>query len=169
VDVVELIHQDHAEITHLFERVAVTTRDDPRLPARAFVESRVMRLTARLVAAVRVHNSSEERVVYEMLKLSSAPRLRAFALAAPHEHETIDITLDKLLVHRPGDEFAMIVKVAHDLFEMHAIDEEEAEILPLMTEVIPPAERARLGAAMLAERARIRPAVMRLVGLPVPA
>jgi hypothetical protein len=108
-------------------------------------------------------------VVYEALRSASAP-LKAFALAGPHEHENLDTTLDKLLVRRPGDdEYRVIVKVARDLFEMHARDEEEAEILPLMASTLTEEELRTLASDMLEEQARIRPSVLRLVGMPARA
>ena len=98
------------------------------------------------------------------------PQLKAFALAGPHEHENLDTTLDKLLVRRPGDEeYRVIVRVARDLFEMHAHDQEEAEVLPAMADAMTAAELEALAIDMLAEQARIRPQILRIVGMPARA
>jgi hypothetical protein len=154
--IVDLIKREHDEVADLFDHLIVLARDD-RHAAEA------TRIAARLVALVRVHSRAEERVFYEALRTHS--QLKAFALAGPHEHENLDTTLDKLLVRRPGDEeYQVIVKVAHDLFEMHARDEEEADILPLTIELLSPAELNTLAADMLSEEARIRPQILRLVG-----
>ncbi len=124
-----------------------------------------MRIGAWLVATVRIHAHAEERVVYEALRMHA--QLKSFALAGPHEHENLDTTLDKLLVRRAcDDEYRVIVKVARDLFEMHARDEEEAEILPLMQQLLPAEELVTLARDMQAEAARIRPQVLRMVGFP---
>src|SRR5437764_598721 len=124
MDIVDLIRRDHDEISELFERVSELARDDRR-------SSGAVRACAQLIVAAHVHSRAEERVLYEVLKTCDGP-LKAFALAGPHEHETFDITLDKLLVHRPSEELEVIVRVAHDLFVMHARDEEETDILPLV-------------------------------------
>jgi len=158
VNVLELIQHDHDEVAGIFDELAIAARHDRRTDEAA-------RLSARLVAVARIHARAEERVVYDVMRTSIAP-LKAFALAGPHEHEMLDITLDKLLVQRPSDEFRVIVKVARDLFEMHARDREEGEILPLVAEVIGPDELSVLACDMLAEQARIRPKILHLVGIP---
>jgi hypothetical protein len=155
----ELIKRDHDEIADLFDHLVVVSRDDRRADEAA-------RIAVRLVALVRLHSRAEETVLYEALR-SASPGLKAFALAGPHEHENLDTTLDKLLVRHPGDEdYAVIVKVARDLFEMHARDEEEGEVLPQLREAVSEDARRLLAAEMLAEQARIRPSVLRLVGMP---
>jgi hypothetical protein len=154
--IVDLIKREHDEVADLFDHLIVLARDD-RHAAEA------TRVAARLVGLVRVHSRAEERVFYEALRTHS--QLKAFALAGPHEHENLDTTLDKLLVRRPGDEeYQVIVKVAHDLFEMHARDEEEADILPLTLELLSAQELTTLAADMHAEEERIRPQILRLVG-----
>lgn len=162
MSIVELIKREHDEVGYLFDHLIVLARDHRHANAAA-------RCAARLVALVRVHSRAEERVFYEALRTKTA-ELKAFALAGPHEHEVLDTTLDKLLVRTAGDdEYRVIVKVARDLFEMHARDEEEADILPLVAELISPAEQATLATDMLAEEARIRPQILRLIGTPLRA
>jgi hypothetical protein len=157
VTVVELVTRDHDEIAALFARLAELAGDDHRHPEP-------LRIAARLVAAVRTHVLAEEHVVYEALRTAS-PELRAFALAGPHEHEMLDITIDKLLVRRPGDEYGVIVRVARDLFEMHARDEEEAEVLPAMLRTFSAMQLVALGEDLAAEQARLRPRIDRQLGL----
>jgi len=160
MDVVDLIKRDHDEVADLFDHLVVLARDDRHADETA-------RVACRLVALARIHARAEERVVYEALR--SGP-LKTFALAGPHEHENLDTTLDKLLVRRAGDEeYRVIVKVARDLFEMHARDEEEAEMLPAMREALSVEELNALGRDMLAEQERIRPQILRLVGMPARA
>ena len=155
--IVALIKREHDEVADLFDHLVVLARDDRHAAEAA-------RIAARLVSCVRVHARAEERVLYEALRTHSA-QLRAFALAGPHEHEVLDTTLDKLLVRRPGDdEYRVIVKVARDLFEMHARDEEEADILPLIAAELSDDEQIALASDMVAEEARIRPQILRLVG-----
>lgn len=156
--IVELIKRDHDEMADLFDQLAQAAHNDHRAGAER------ARTAARLVAIAKIHAWSEERVLYEVARTASPP-LKAFALAGPHEHETLDITLDKLLVHRAGDEYRVIVRVARDLFEMHARDEEEAEILPLVGEAFSTEELVTLADDVLAEQARIRPQIQRLVGI----
>jgi hypothetical protein len=159
--IVDLIKREHDEVADLFDHLIVLARDDRRTAEAA-------RIAARLVGLVRVHSRAEERVVYEVLRTHT--QLKAFALAGPHEHENLDTTLDKLLVRKPGDEeYAVIVKVAHDLFEMHARDEEEADVLPLMIELLSAEELSTLATDMVGEEARIRPQILRLVGAPARA
>jgi hypothetical protein len=159
--IVDLIKREHDEVADLFDHLVVLARD-----ARHAGEA--ARIAARLVGLVRVHSRAEERVFYEALRTHS--ELKGFALAGPHEHENLDTTLDKLLVRRPGDEdYQVIVKVARDLFEMHARDEEEADLLPLVTKLLPAEELTTLGADMQAEEDRIRPQILRLVGMPARA
>jgi hypothetical protein len=160
--IVELIKHEHDEVADLFDHLVVIAGDHRRAEDAA-------RMAARLVALVRVHAYAEERIVYEALRTQAA-QLKAFALAGPHEHEVLDTTLDKLLVRRPGDdEYQVIVKVARDLFDMHARDEEEADILPLMGQLMPADELVSLAKDMLAEETRIRPQILRLVGMPARA
>ena len=162
VKATSLIKREHDEVADLFDHLAVLSRDDRRRDEAA-------RTAARLVALVRIHARAEERVFYEALRTRSA-QLKWFSLAGPHEHEVLDTTLDKLLVRRPGDdEYQVIVHVAHDLFVMHAVDEEEADILPLVDQELDAAELESLAADMLAEEARVRPQVLRLVGMPLRA
>lgn len=157
MDICELIRRDHDEIAELFELLAVLA-SDTRRPAE------VERVAARLVVGVRLHARAEERVVYEALRTQIAP-LKSFALAGPHEHETLDITIDKLLGHPPGEEMAVLVRVAHDLFEMHARDEEEADVLPRLRDVMRAEELAALARDLADEKARILPAVARSAGI----
>jgi hypothetical protein len=158
VTIVELIKREHDEVADLFDYLEVLARDARRLDEAA-------RIAARLVAVVRVHAAAEERVVYEALR-SGPTALRAFALAGPHEHENLDTTLDKLLVRRAGEEeYSVIVKVARDLFEMHARVEEEGEILPLMQQVLTDVELVTLATDMVAAEARVRPQVLRICGM----
>lgn len=159
--VADLIKRDHDEVADLFDQLAAVACDDRRT-------SVAIRDAQRLVAAVRIHARSEERVLYEAMLTRSGP-LKSFALAGPHEHEMLDITLDKLLVRRPSEEYAVIVKVARDLFEMHARDEEEADILPVLRELVTADEADSLARDLLAEQARLRPQILRLVGLPARA
>jgi len=162
MSIVALIKREHDEVADLFDHLVVLARDDRHAGEAA-------RIAARLVALVRVHSSAEERVFYEALRTQSAA-LHAFALAGPHEHENLDTTLDKLLVRSPGDEeYRVIIRVARDLFDMHARDEEEDEILPLVAAALTPEELAALETDMLAEEARIRPHILRLVGMPARA
>lgn len=156
--VIDVIRREHDEVADLFDYLEVLARDGRRLDEAA-------RIATRLVAVVRVHAAAEERVVYEALR-SGPPALRAFALAGPHEHENLDTTLDKLLVRRAGEEeYGGIVKVARDLFEAHARDEEEAEILPLLHQVMSEADLVTLATDMVAVEARVRPQVLRICGM----
>src|SRR5262245_9753612 len=124
MDVTTLIKREHDEVADLFEQLDALAKSDRHRDETA-------RVACRLVALVRIHARSEERVLYEALRTSH--NLKSFALAGPHEHENLDTTLDKLLVRRPGDDdYRMIIKVARDLFEMHAREEEEAELLPAL-------------------------------------
>jgi hypothetical protein len=160
--IVELIRRDHDEVADLFDHLAVLARDGRRADEAA-------RIASRLVAVVRVHCRAEERVLYRALR-TSVPALCTFGLAGPHEHENLDATLDKLLVRRTGDEeYQVIVRVARDLFERHSRQEEEGEILPLVQASLSEHELRTLGADMLAEQARVRPAVLRLCGMPARA
>jgi hypothetical protein len=162
VKVTALIKREHDEVADLFDHLAVLSRDGRR-------RDEAVRTAARLVALVRIHARAEERVFYEALRTRSA-QLKSFALAGPHEHEVLDTTVDKLIVRSPGDdEYQVIVRVAHDLFVMHAVDEEEADILPLVDQELDDDELESLAADMLAEEARIRPSVLRLVGMPLRA
>lgn len=157
--IIEIIKREHDEVTDLFDHLVVLACDARR-------QGEAARIAARLVAVVRIHAMAEERVVYEALR-TGPPELRAFALGGPHAHENLDTTLDKLLVRRAGEEeYGVIVKVARDLFEMHARDEEEAEVLPLMQQVLSEDELRSLGHDMLAEEARVRPQVLRICGMP---
>lgn len=157
MNIIELIKHEHDEMADLFDHLVVLARDHRRT-------SDVIRTAARLVAYSRVHARAEERVVYEALR--SRPELKAFALAGPHEHEVLDTTLDKLLVRRPGDdEYCVIARVARDLFEMHARDEEEADVLPVMQQVMATEELVALAEDLRSEEARVRPQVLRLVGV----
>jgi hypothetical protein len=159
--IVDLIKRDHDDVADMFDHLVVLARDGRRI-------EECCRVAARLVAAVRIHSRAEERVLYEVLR-SSGPALKAFALAGPHEHENLHTTIDKLLVHRPGDdEYRVIVKVARDLFEMHARDEEEAEILPQMQKALTDDELRTLASDMAREESRIRPQILQQVGVPAP-
>src|SRR5262249_25522989 len=140
----------------LFAELALVARDDRRGGGAA------VRLCGRLVVAARVHARAEERVLYEALRTCPGP-LKAFALAGPHEHETLEITLDKLLVQRPSEELEVIVRVARDLFAMHAHDEEEADILPLVRDAFTGEELIALAHDHAVEKARIRPQIERFV------
>ena len=159
--ILELVKRDHDELAELLDQLAVVARD-----GRAGRD--LARTASRLVALAKIHARAEERVVYEVMRTRD-PQLKAFALAGPHEHETLEITLDKLLVQSPGEEYGVIVRVARDLFEMHARDEEEAEILPLLAEAFSAEDLVTLADDLLAEQARIRPQVYRLVGIPARA
>ncbi len=161
MDIIDLIHRDHDEVAELFEHLAQVARDDRR-------STTAVRTCAQLVVAARVHMRAEERVLYEALMTCGGP-LKAFALAGPHQHETLEITLDKLLVHRPSEELEVIVRVARDLFVMHSRDEEEADILPLVRQALSSDELIALARDLAAEKARIRPQIARMVALPARA
>ena len=152
-----LLRRDHDAIAELFDQLAAIAG----LPRYS---SQIARIAPRLVATVRIHERAEERVVYDALLLHPGP-LKSFALAGPHEHEMLDITLDKLLVMHAGEELEVVVGVAHDLFVMHARDEEEPDILPVCERVLAPDERIALAREFVAEKARIRIPIERMVGL----
>lgn len=159
--VIDLIKREHDEVADMFDHLVVLVRDSRRA-------GEAMRIAARLVGFSRVHARAEERVFYEALRTHAA--LKSFSLAGPHQHEVLDTTLDKLLVRRPGDDdYQVIVKVARDLFEMHARDEEEADVLPVAAKALSPEELGALASDMLAEEARVRPQILRLVGMPARA
>lgn len=159
MDVVELIRRDHDELAQMFDELAEIARDDRR-------GNGAVRLCSRLVVAAKLHARAEERVFYEVLRTCPGP-LKAFALAGPHEHEMLDITLDKLLLQRPSEELGVIVRVARDLFAMHARDEEETDLLPLVATALSPEVLRALGRDLIAEKVRLRPQIERMV--PVPA
>lgn len=160
--IVELIQRDHDEVADLFDHLVVLARDGRRADEAA-------RIASRLVAVVRVHSMAEERVLYGALR-TRVPALATFGLAAPHEHENLDAALDQLLVRRSGGaEYGAIVKAARDRFERHARVEEEGEILPLVVQSLSEVELCTLGVDLRAEQARVRPAVLPLVGLPARA
>jgi hypothetical protein len=163
MDIVDLIKSDHDELAELFDHLAEVARDDRRTTG---AES--LRACAHLVVAAHVHARAEERVLYEALRTAGG-HLKAFALAGPHEHENLDITLDKLLLHRASEELVVIARVARDLFEMHAREEEEIDILPLILTELAPEDREALARDMVAEKARIRPQIARMVALPARA
>ncbi|HSD87022.1 MAG TPA: hemerythrin domain-containing protein [Kofleriaceae bacterium] len=157
--VIDLIKREHDEMADLFDHLSVLARDNRRNEEAA-------RIATRLVAVVRIHAHAEEHVVYEALRTMGS-QLKTFALAGPHQHEVLDTTLDKLVVRRPGDEeYSVIVRVARDLFEMHARDEEEGEVVPLMLDVFSTEDLTSLADDMVAAEARIRPHILRLVGMP---
>ena len=159
--IVQLLKRDHDDLADLFDQLAGHARDDRTRREAAPT-------AARLVALAKIHARAEERVVYEVMK-TAGTRLKAFALAGPHEHETLDITLDKLLVQRPGEEYEVIVKVGRDLFEMHARDEEEVEMLPMLEAAFTSQELITLADDLLAEQARLRPQILRMIGIPARA
>jgi hypothetical protein len=162
MSVIDLIRREHDEMTDLFDHLVVLARDTRR-------NEEATRIAARLVAVVRIHAYAEEHVVYEALRTMSS-QLKTFALAGPHQHEVLDTTLDKLLVRRPGDdEYGVIVRVARDLFEIHARDEEEGEVVPLMIETFSSDELTSLATDMAAAEVRIRPQILRMVGMPLRA
>lgn len=160
--IVELIQREHEELADLFDHLLELARDKKRAEEAAQTAS-------RLVAQFRIHALAEERVVYAALR-EQPPPLKPFALAGPHAHEDLDTTLDKLFVHRPEeDEYEVIVRVARDQFDVHARDDEEGVILPAMTRTMSAKQLARLARDMLEEEARIRPYILRLVGIPASA
>lgn len=160
--IVELIQHEHDELAALFDHLLALARDPKRGEEAA-------RTASRLVAQFRIHALAEERVVYRALQ-DQPPPLKPFALAGPHAHEDLDTTLDKLLARHPvNGDYAVIVRVARDLFEVHARDDEEGTILPAMTQMMPAKQLAKLARDMLAEEAKIRPHIQRLVGIPASA
>lgn len=162
MNVIAQIKYEHDEVADMFDHLVVLARD-----ARHSDEA--ARIAARLVALVRIHADAEERVVYQVLR-TLTPALKVFALGGPHQHEVLDTTLDKLLVRRPGDEeYPVIVRVARDLFDMHARDEEETEMLPQLQQAVSDEGLDTLGEDMRAEEARIRPRILRQVGMPARA
>lgn len=159
MDLLELIHRDHDDIARLLDQLAALARARP---------DAAVQLATQLVIAVRVHALAEERVLYPLV-VGRLPNLRAFALSAPQLHENLDTTIDKLLAPAPADELAMLVGIAHDLFELHARDEEEGEVLPVLRERLAREELASLAGALAAEKARLRPRVERAAGSPARA
>jgi hypothetical protein len=160
--IVELIQRDHDEVADLFDHLVVLARDGRRA-------EEAVRIASRLVAVVRVHGRAEEVVLYGALR-TRVPALATFGLAGPHEHEKLEGALATLIARPAGNEaYGVIVKDARDLFEQHARVEEEGEILPLVVASLSEVELCTLGAEMQAEQARVRPEVLRLVGLPARA
>lgn len=158
MDIIELIKADHAEITQLISQLDGMAADDLRA-------GEAMRLAVRIAVTIKIHAKAEERVFYEAIHTAS-PQLRELALEAPYEHQALDMIVDKLVLHRPGAELKAILHVCTGLFEHHARETEERVMLPAAAQVLAQAERVRLGRDMIAEKARIRPQVERLVGPP---
>jgi len=158
MDITELIIADHDDAAALFAEIENVAADDART-------SQAMRLVARLAVCLKTHTRAEERVLYDALR-TGPPELAAYALEAAYEHQTLEMMIDKLVVHRPGPELRAILKVGQWLFSQHARQHEEAQILPAVRAHLSADELAHLAHDYLAEKRRIEPQISRLVGAP---
>lgn len=158
MELIELITSDHDAAAELIRQLEELAGDDRRT-------SEAMRLAVKLAVTLKTHARAEEKVLYDALRTAS-PALSAYALTGAYEHQTLDLMLDKLVLHRPGPELAAILKVANELFEHHARIVEEGQVLPALAAVLSADERVQLGRDMASEKLRLQPQIERLVGAP---
>src|SRR6187431_2885870 len=108
MDIIEVITTDHADALAKIRELDRLAADDART-------SDAMRLAVRIAVAIKVHSKAEEKVLYEAMRTAPTP-LPELALEGPHAHRAIDVTLDKLVLHRPGPELRAILHVVSGLF-----------------------------------------------------
>lgn len=143
MDVIALLTAEHDELARLFDELERDATPESLL---------------RLTVLVKTHARTEEKVLYEVLRTTE---LRSFALEGPYEHEIFEVVIDRLAGQRATDELHAILRVARDLFEHHARDEEEGSVFPHLEQLVGSTQRATLGHDLILERERITPAIER--------
>ncbi len=148
MDILSVIKQDHEAIKHLFNQLEKHT-DIP--------DKEVSKLVNELILEIKLHAKAEEIVLYEACH-SRTEALDDFSKEGYIEHRLLSIVLNKLPNVKPGKdgEFKALVKVARDLFEHHAVEEEQEEIFPKLKSAFSNEELSELGDSMLATKEELR-------------
>jgi hemerythrin-like domain-containing protein len=144
-DVVPLIKSQHREIEELLEQAQQEDSD-------------TLTLLRRVAGLLGPHSAAEESYVYPRIA-----ELRPAEAAEVHdgtaEHHHAEAMLAELLAGRPGEP-GYDGKLAALVGELkHHVEEEESELLPVLSQQASDAERERLGERFAAQtgHAQVRP------------
>jgi hemerythrin superfamily protein len=148
MDILNVIKQDHEAIKHLFNQLEKHT-DMP--------DKEVSKLINDIILEIKLHSKAEEIALYEACN-GKTESLDDFSKEGFIEHRLLATVLNKLPKVKPGKdgEFKALVKVARDLFEHHAVEEEQEEIFPKLKSAFSNEELRELGDSMLATKEELR-------------
>lgn len=141
-DIVELILEDHRVLKECISKMK--DAEAPEAERREAAETFAIHLVA--------HAKPEERTLYEAMKTMSELKLDAFE--GETEHQLADQLLEEIKRTEDKVAWSAKVKVIAELVEHH-IKEEEQDILPSVTDVMPESKRRAVGAAFLEEKAKM--------------
>jgi hemerythrin superfamily protein len=136
-DVAALVAADHREVEALFDQLDAGTGD------RGAIAQEVVRLLSR-------HAVAEEQVLYPALRAAEGGD--QLADHAIQEHQVVKDALSRVQRGDPDDEgFGSSLTTVMEEVRLHA-NQEEAELLPLLREVVGEERMAELGRDYVAAR-----------------
>jgi hemerythrin superfamily protein len=148
MSILTVIEKDHKAVKRIFRELEKNAESP---------SARVTELVQSLVLEIKLHAKAEERTLYKAC-LHKNEKLHAFSMEGFIEHRLLDVVLKKLTKVRPGKdgEFQALLTVAKDVFEHHAIEEEEEEIFPKLKRAFTADELEALGESMIAFKEKLR-------------
>lgn len=148
MNILSVIKQDHEAVSHIFNQLE---------KVMASPNKELSKLINQLIVEIKVHAKAEEITLYNVCR-SKTDKLSEFSVEGFIEHRLLDTVLNKLPQVKPGPdgEFKALLKVARDLFEHHAIEEEQEEIFPKLENAFSKEELSELGDEMLAQKENVR-------------
>ena len=132
---IQLLKQDHRNVKSLFRRFA-----------RADRESERQKLGEEIIQELSIHAAIEEQLVYPLLRGRKGEQA---VLNALEEHHAVKLVLAELdRADASHERYGAKMHVVRDSVEMH-IEEEEAELLPLLEKMLDREDRKRLAELIL--------------------
>lgn len=136
MDAIELLTQQHRQVTELVERFEDTESTQER-----------QELATQVIAELRAHTTIEEEIFYPAAR-EAGDKLEDEILEDLEEHHVVEVVLDELEGMEPGDErFAAKFVVASELVDHH-VEEEEQELFPNVSRLLGEDRLRELGSAM---------------------
>ena len=144
MNAVTMLEDEHTSLKRLLRELDATT--DRAVKTRT-------ELLARVVDALRAHETIEEEIFYPALK--EHPRAKDIVLEGIEEHEVVDRILGELATLAVDDErWGAKAKVMIENIEHH-IEEEEGDMFVKARQVFSLVELRDLGQRMVARRAEV--------------
>lgn len=135
MDIVDLIKDDHEQVSELFDKIIATTEQDAAERETLFTELRGL---------LESHTKAEERIVYERLESEDVDALADLIPESYDEHTTVVDILQALSEMEPNnrewmDKFSALVDNVQD-----HVEKEEKILLPILMKVCDDGEREEM-------------------------
>jgi hypothetical protein len=158
MDVIELLKKDHEHVSQLFQQFRggggltglvkrVTGSQTP---------GQQRPIAMRICDELDVHARVEEEIFYPAVRQKNDPKLHELLTESEREHATIKERIGQVRDHLSDpDALPDRVSELEDCVKHH-VNEEEGEMFPRLVEVMPEAERERIGVQVKARKTALK-------------